>query len=90
MMSTLNVHNYLFGPEPTIIELYLAVCFRWAQLYPVATSADFEPHIFPAIVKMVEQLEQRCSIRVGCQKEGISGCFFSRPDFANPPEGVAL
>ena len=83
-------HNYLFGPEPTIIELYLAVCFRWAQLYPVATSADFEPHIFPAIVKMVEQLEQRCSIRVSCQKEGISGCFFSRPDFANPPEGVAL
>jgi len=95
-----EANPYLFGTEPTIVDMYLAVCFRWAQLYPVKTgpvqkgpektTPEFPAKSFSAIVKMVEQLESRPAIRDACAKDGISGKFFSSPSFANPSEGVAL
>lgn len=81
---------YLFGSEPTIIDIYLAVCMRWAQLYPLDGKADFEAGQFASIIAMVEKLEQRAAIRQGCEKEGVSGLFFSQPEYCDPPEGVAL
>jgi len=86
---------YLFGIEPTIVDMYLAVCFRWAQLYPQKQQSIDREKEFPAgsykgVTEMVKQLEQRPSIRQACAKEGITGRFFSAPEFADPPEGVAL
>ncbi len=82
--------RYLFGDTPTIVDLYLAVCFRWAQLYPVEGCSDFKAGNFAAIRKMAEKLEQREAIRSACAKEGISGLFFSQPEYADPPEGAAI
>lgn len=82
--------TYLFGREPTIVDLYLAVCFRWAQLYPLDGNMDFAADQFPAILNMVGTLELRSAIRRGCEKEGVTGLFFSHPEYANPTEGVAL
>lgn len=28
--------DYLFGDMPSVVDIYLAVCLRWAQLYPSA------------------------------------------------------
>ena len=85
----------LFGTEPTVIEFYLSVCFRWAQLYPVVDQSkerqkDFPAARFNGVVEMVQRLEQRPAIQHACEKEGITGKFFSDPTFADPPEGVAL
>jgi len=85
-----DANSYLFGSEPTIVDMYLAVCFRWAQLYPVKTSSEFPANNFLSILKMAEQLESRPAIGDACAKEGISGKLFSNPSFAKPPEGVAL
>ena len=87
--------TFLFGTEPTVIEFYLSVCFRWAQLYPVADQSKNRQNNFPAarfkgVVEMVQHLEQRPAVRLACEKEGIAGKFFSVPTFADPPEGVAL
>ncbi len=82
--------SYLFGGDPTLIDIYLAVCFRWAQLYPLDGRADFEAGRFASIIAMVEQLEQRPAIRLGCEKEGVTGLFFSQPEYCDPPEGVAV
>lgn len=82
--------GYLFGSEPTIIDLYLAVCFRWAQLYPLDGRADFAAGEYTEITVMVEKLERRPAIKRGCEKEGVTGMFFSQPDYCDPPEGVAL
>lgn len=81
---------YLFGTDPCIIDLYLAVCFRWAQLYPLDSRPDFTASAYAAITKMVEKLEQRPVIKKACAKEGITGLFFSQPEYADPPEGVSL
>lgn len=81
---------YLFGSSPTIVDVYLAVCFRWGQLYPVDKRTQFPAERFSAVVLMVEQLEQRKAVQRACAKEGITGTFFSCADYANPPEGVAL
>lgn len=84
---------YLFGVEPTVIDLYLAVCLRWAQLYPVRESGqvnEFSAGNFKYVVEMVQQLELRPAVRKACEKEGITGRFFSAPVYADPPEGVAL
>ena len=81
---------YLFGTDPCIIDLYLAVCFRWAQLYPLDSRLGFTASAFAAITAMVEKLEQRQVVKKACAKEGITGLFFSQPEYADPPEGVAL
>lgn len=82
--------DYLFGDEPTIVDLYLAVCFRWAQLYPIECNSDFETSGLTAIRQMAERLERRPFIQKACALEGITGMFFSQPEYADPPEGVAL
>lgn len=84
---------FLFGVEPTVIDFYLSVCFRWAQLYPLnqqSMESEFPAERFKGIVGMVQQLEQRPAIQLACEKEGITGKFFSVPALADPPEGVAL
>jgi len=90
-----NTNAYLFGNEPTIIDLYLSVCFRWVQLYPLNEQGrgqenEFPPERFKGIAGMVQHLEQRPAIQRACEKEGITGNFFSAPTLADPPEGVAL
>lgn len=82
--------SYLFGSEPTIVDLYLAVVFRWLQLYPTDTAGEFSTQPFANIVRMAEHLEQRPLIRQACAKEGIAGQCFSRAEPCVPPEGVAL
>lgn len=86
---------YVFGVEPTIIDMYLSVCFRWAQLYPLkgqgnSREPDFPAVDFKGVKKMVQHLEQRPAIRRACEIEGITGRLFSDPTYADPPEGVAL
>lgn len=82
--------NYLFGAEPTIVDLYLAVCLRWLQLYPAKEKGRLETAGFPELLKMMGELENREQVISACAAEGITGAFFTEPEYADPPEGVAL
>jgi len=86
---------YLFMSEPGIADIYLAVCLRWLQLYPLRKKGlrnrgEFSLQDYPAIVSMLKTLEQRPALIRACEQEGITGKVFSEPEFADPPEGVAL
>jgi glutathione S-transferase len=71
---------WLLGDEPTICDIYLAVCARWAVLYPVG-------HAVPAdtiasntrLAALLRALEQRPAIRRACEQEGIFGSGLSNP-----------
>lgn len=82
--------RYLFGTDPGIVDLYLAVCFRWAQLYPLDSRGDFTATAFAAVTAMSKELEKRPAVKRACAKEGIGGLFFSEPELADPPEGVSI
>ena len=83
-------HDYLFGQQPTIVDVYLAVCMRWAQLYPVDDVGHIKLQNYPSISDMLCQLESRRLVKSACAKEGIGGAIFSKPSYCEPPEGVAL
>lgn len=81
---------FLYGAEPTIVDFYLAVCMRWIQLYPMKHRGELNVHAYPSLLNVLRALEVRDMTIAACNKEGISGAFFSSPEYANPPEGVAL
>ena len=82
--------DYMFGEDASIVDVYLAVCMRWSQLYPVNDARQIKPDDYPFIKRMLCKLESRKPVIAACEKEGIRGKFFSNPTYSNPPEGVAL
>lgn len=84
---------YLFGdgPEsaPGLIDIYLAACLRWAQLYPADRPVGFDPAAAPAIGRMLRALERRPAVARACAAEGIALPCFTAPRYATPPEGSA-
>ena len=75
----------LAGPAPTFADDYLAVCIRWAQLYPSA-----EPLLpgaldgRPALAALLRGIEASPAIRRACAAESIPG---DRPFTApRPPD----
>ena len=82
--------DYLFGADATIVDIYLAVCMRWSQLYPVGDPGLIEARRYPSIHTMLCKIQSRKAVIAACAKEGISGEFFSKPSYSEPSEGVAL
>lgn len=82
--------TYLFGGDPTIIDIYLALCIRWAQLYPAASYGTIKVTELPSINNMVTQLQSRDAVISACAKDGVTGTFFSDPGYPDPAEGSAL
>ena len=82
--------TYLFGEDPTIVDIYLAVCTRWLQLYPLQGRGEFQIAQYSGVFNMIRHLEQRRAVIKACSMEGIAGTVFSAPEDAQPSEGVAL
>ncbi len=78
------------GNSPSIVDLYIALCARWAQIYPVAAPILPSVAELSAVMSMLRALEARPAIQRACAAEGIAAPFFSAPTYANPPEGSAL
>lgn len=71
---------WLLGDELTILDLYLAPCIRWAQLYPpgeALPAGAIEP--LAALSVLLETLAERPAIREACAREGITGSLFLAP-----------
>lgn len=86
----LSGQTYLLGGSPSIIDIYLGLCMRWAQLYPRSARGLIAARDFPSIHAMLTQLQRRSAVVSACGKDGISGDVFSDPQDANPTEGSAL
>ncbi len=86
----LTSQPYFFGSQLTILDIYLAVCLRWLQLYPLIDRGWFEWSDYPALYTMTEALQQRRAVVSACEVDGISGAFFTSAEDANPSNGSAL
>lgn len=80
---------YLAGETPGIVDIYLAVCLRWAQIYPMAAPRQIALDGTPALKAMLTRLEARPAIARACAAEGIAMPCFTAPRYADPPEGSA-
>ncbi len=82
--------GYLFGDDPCVIDIYLALCLRWLQLYPSAERGTFTLTAYPSISKMFAVLQRRPAVIKACASEGITGHVFTNADFVNPEFGSAI
>jgi glutathione S-transferase len=84
-----NSSTYLFSRTPSIVDIYLAVCCRWMQLYPECTAPHLNVAVFPNIQSMLEALQSEAFVAKACVEEGIASPEFVAPSYANPREGSA-
>ncbi|HOZ63704.1 MAG TPA: glutathione S-transferase family protein [Burkholderiaceae bacterium] len=73
---------WLLGETLTTCDIYLAVCARWAQLYPRGDglASDVFANL-PHVHHMLKTLEQRPAVLRACEQEGIAGRAFTVPQY---------
>lgn len=73
---------WLLGEALTTCDIYLAVCARWAQLYPRGDGLAYDLFAsLPRVHRLLETLEQRPSVLRACEQEGIAGRAFTAPQY---------
>ncbi len=80
---------WLGGPQPSILDCYLAPMLRWLALYPAGTTAWFTLSRWPGLLATARAMEQRPSALAAATAEGLGPYPFSRPILPTPPEGSA-
>ncbi len=71
---------WLLGPTLTVLDLYLAACVRWAQLYPPGEALSTDTiRPLAALVRLLETLAARPAIIRACAEEGIEAPLFLAP-----------
>jgi glutathione S-transferase len=76
---------WLLGETLSVLDLYLAACVRWAQLYPpgeALPSGAIRP--LAALAGLLEALAARPAIVAACAAEGIEGALFLEPAMPAP------
>lgn len=82
--------GWLGAPDPSVLDVYIAACLRWAALYPQGETGWFDIQTYPALHDMALRLEARASAQNAITAEGLGPTPFTQPSTPNPPEGVAL
>lgn len=77
---------YLLGDQPTIVDIYAALCLRWPQLYPAGEPPAFVPSHYPALRKMLQTMQTRPALKRAFEAEGIPAPYLLD---AQPPDGSA-
>lgn len=83
-------HGWFGAPAPSVLDLYVAVIMRWAQLYGPYGTDWYAPEDLPALTAMAARLEARASVLAAAQAEGLGPTPFSAPHPCAPAEGSAL
>jgi glutathione S-transferase len=81
--GVLATTGWLVAGTPTLADFYLAVCLRWAQVYPTGRpllDSLAEP---PRIVALLRAVEARPGTLRACAAEGLGPHPFTRP---TPPD----
>lgn len=74
---------------PSVLTCYLAPLMRWLALYPEDGAGWFDLAAFPALHALAAAMETRRSALAAALAEGLGPTIFTRPSYANPPEGSA-
>ena len=83
-------HQWGAGADRTnIIEIYLATCLRWCQLYPVGGADWFALNRWSALAELALKMDARPATQKAIMAEGLNPTPFSAADYAQPPEGSA-
>jgi glutathione S-transferase len=73
---------WLLGETLTTCDIYLAVCARWAQLYPRGDGLAYDVFAnLPHVHHMLKTMEQRPAVLRACEQEGIAGRAFTVPQY---------
>ncbi len=81
---------YLFGNEPTVADIYAALCLRWPQLYPVDEPAAFNSSDYPALRALLLALEVRPAFKRSFEAEGIPAPYLSDAQHSDGSAGSPL
>ena len=84
-----DANPWFLGNEPSVIDIYLCVMMRWMALYPKNETDWFDINAYPNLNRIAAKLETRQSILQAAVEEGLGETVFTKPSFANPPEGSA-
>ena len=68
---------FLLGKQLSCLDLYLAACARWAQIY--GTCGPWPADRCPRLLKLFSELEARPSVQRACELELIEGAPFTTP-----------
>lgn len=82
-------HEWFGAPSVTLLDFYVAVPLRWLGLY-LRGESWFKLDTWPRLHALALRVEQRPSMQVAIQAEGLGQTPLSCPSPATPPEGVAL
>jgi glutathione S-transferase len=83
-------HSWLNGPDPSMLDYYLATCLRWITLYPVDQAGWWDRAATPHLKALCARIEARAATAICAQAEGLGSHPFTRPAYPTPPEGSAL
>jgi len=75
--------------EPSALACYLAALLRWLALYPRDSAGWLDLTAWPALRALAAAMEVRPAARRAALAEGLGDTIFTRPSYANPPEGSA-
>ena len=78
------------GPDPSGLDIHVAVVLRWSALYARLGTGWFDPARVPGLMAMAGRLEGRASVRAAARAEGLGLRPFTAPEACRPPEGRAL
>lgn len=74
---------FLLGRQLTCVDLYIAACARWAQIY--GNHGKWNVGAAPRLRELFEALETRPAIRKACSLEQIEGSPFLKPEPVSLP-----
>lgn len=84
----LSPAGWLAGETPTLVDVYLAVCLRWARLYPTGAPVLEDLAAFPRLGALLAALEARPGVLRACAAEHIpAGRPLSAPEPPALPPG---
>lgn len=69
---------FLLGQDMTTVDIYLAACARWTQIY--GNRGKWDLGGTPRLNALCRELEERPAIRRACDKEWIEGLAFTAPE----------
>jgi len=75
---------WLLGSRLSIVDIYAALCWRWARLYPAGAALDLPPTTLPGLARAAARLDARPAAARAAAAEGIRLPLLLDPA---PPDG---
>lgn len=75
------------GPDPSLLDIYLAVMLRWCALYPEGATGWFRLARWPRLAALAARIEARPATRRACAAEALGPTPLTAPRPLPPDAG---